>query len=340
MIFLGKKLIPHKYISIIAEISCNHEQSIDKAYLLINAAKDAGADAVKIQAYIPDEMTINSASVDFKIKGGPWNGNTLWELYNKTYTPLQWIPYLFEYAKFSKIPMFASVFGEQSLAALEAVDCPAYKIASFELNDTYLIRTVAKIGKPMVLSTGVATQDEVDRAIDIISVENSAYPLVMHCISKYPAKINELQLNKILAYQELYKDVGFSDHTLTSTAAQLAITLGATVIEKHLTLTETSEDSKFSLRPKEFRRFVNDCHDTIKALEIYKEEPDRQFKRSLYVVKDVKQGEKFTKESIRSIRPGYGLDPNKLFDTIDQYASCDLAIGTALKEEHIVWKTK
>ena len=310
---------------------------LDDVMKLIQAAKDLGADAVKIQAYTPDEMTIDKPYEDFIVKESPWRHEHLYDLYKKTYTPLEWLPGLFGFASTLNISIFASVFGEQSLAALEAVNCPAYKIASFELNDTNLIRMVAEKGKPMVLSTGVATSEEIRRALRITEDHQGGVEktILMHCISKYPAKLSSTEMSKVINYIRYYDlPVGFSDHTINSKAAQIAITLGATVIEKHLCINTKSEDGSFSCLPYEFSGYVQDCSDTLKALEIKDEEPDRQFKRSLYVVKGIKVGEQFTKENIRSIRPGYGLDPDKLTDIIGTRASCDLPAGTALKEEH------
>lgn len=347
MNFLGKELKAYSDPFIVAEISCNHEGSIDKALALIKAAKELGANAVKIQVYTPDEMTIQHKKYigkndeyeigpnEFYIKDGRWRGKHLWDLYSEAYTPIEWLPELFGCAKDAQIPMFASVFGEKSLEALEDVGCPAYKIASFELNDTNLLKLVHETGKPMVLSAGIATLNEVERAMEIVG-DNS---VLMHCISKYPAHVKDLQLNRIKRYRSFYNcPIGFSDHTTDSTAASMTIGVGACIIEKHLTLPfSNSHDVDFSLTPKHFRWFVQDCKDAAKAIqekdniEFYKDE--LQFKRSLYVVQNIKQGEQFTKENVRSIRPGYGLSPHFLDDVLAKTAKYDIKRGTALTEE-------
>lgn len=328
-------LEPYKKIAILAEISCNHNGSLQEALELIKVAKNCGADAVKIQAYTPDEMTINSGMDDFIIKNGIWKGMSLYKLYEKTHTPLEWLPELFNYAKEINTPLFSSVFGPKSLEALEKVNCPAYKIASFELNDTNLIRLVAEIGKPMILSTGVATESEIDRAIDIICVEHSIYPHVMYCISKYPAKFFDFDLERLIRFGELYHHLGFSDHTLNSLAAQLAVSHGVTLLEKHLTLNSQTEDGKFSLLPHEFKNYVRDCKEILTLFKDEEQELDKSFKRSLYVVEDIYKDEIFTYNNVRSIRPGYGLDPSILDFIIGKKATSTLRKGTALKKEHI-----
>lgn len=326
MNFLGKKLTPYKDVFIVAELSCNHEGSLNQALQLIEAAKDSGADAVKIQAYTPDEMTLNCDEDDFNAK--VWNDLCLWELYSKTQTPLEWLPELFAKAEQLNIPMFSSVFGEKSLAALEAVDCPVYKIASFEVNDTNLLSKVVITGKPIVLSLGVATENEIIRAVEICGYDS----ILMHCVSEYPTKFVNLNFSRIRDLD--YPIHGFSDHTLTSIASQIAISMGVTIIEKHICLTGTCEDASFSLRPYEFKTFVNDCRRTA---EMFNNFPAKNtfigmtYKRSLYVVKDIKQGEELTVENIKSIRPGFGLDPDLLPDVLGRTAKRDLEAGTALK---------
>lgn len=332
MNFLGKELIPYKSISIVAEISCNHEGSLKQAFDLIEAAKDSGADAVKIQAYTPEEMTINSNKVDFICPNGPWAGKNLWELYNKTRTPLEWLPELFAKAEQLNIPMFSSVFGEKSLAALEAVNCPVYKIASFEISDVELLKMVAAKHKPMILSLGVATNDDIERAVGVC--ENDCYIQLMHCVSEYPAKLSNINLYRIRS--TYYGVDGFSDHTLNSKAAQLAIAMGITIIEKHICMTETCEDVSFSLKPYEFKSYVRDCYNTIEAFkERTLELTSLAYKRSLYIVENIKKGEVFTNENIKAIRPGFGLGPYLLPEILGKTANYDLETGTPLRKEHI-----
>lgn len=322
----------------IAELSCNHNGSLSQAKELIHAAKEAGADACKIQCYTPDEMTIDGThgNPDFIIQDGQWKTKgTLYDLYRETQTPYDWLPELFDCAENQAIiPLFSSVFGEKGLYDLEVLGCPAYKIASFEANDPELISKVAQTGKPLIISTGMCSPDDIVRAVAACRPDNT---VLMHCVSAYPAMYNELSMFKIRMLQGFYPCVvGFSDHTLDTQAAQIAVAMGAKVIEKHLMLDGSkTEDSEFSCTPKEFKELVFDCievHKSIRKCEYDPEASSRQFRRSLYVVKDVAESEQFTSENVRSIRPSYGLEPYRYKEVLGRTAKMSIKAGTALKE--------
>lgn len=336
MIFMGQELGKNKFPFIVAEISCNHEGDINQAKKLCGLAKEAGADAVKIQTYYAEDMTINHGGTDFRIEKGLWNGNTLFELYRKTQTPYEYVEQLFNL----DIPIFSSVFSLKGLAILEDLKCPAYKIASFEIVDLPLIRKVAKTGKSIVLSTGMANLEEIDEAMMCCNPNNTA---LLHCVSAYPTKLEEANLWRVQWLADLYPQsiVGFSDHTRGTVAGPLACAIGARIIEKHLALPNTEpEDAAFSLHPDEFRLYAQNCRKAAEAtfkVEVQAEADSRQFRRSLYAVKDIQEGSVFTPDNIRSIRPSYGL-PSKLYTRLiaGMRASKDIKAGTALTKEMII----
>lgn len=342
MIIFGREISPKFPPFIIAEISCNHEGKIEDALNLIKDAKYAGADAVKVQCYSPDEITIDhkryvgpqdnyEMPTEFYYDRMPWKGQHLYDLYKRTQTPPAWMPELFNYAKTINMPIFASVFGDTSLAALEAVGCEVYKIASFEANDTNLLEKVAATGKPVIISTGAVTDKELDRAVNTIGKNF----LVMHCVSKYPTSFKEAELTRITQFRRNYgSPIGYSDHTQGSRAAQMAVALGACIIEKHFGGSDKSADAEFSTNKHGFRLYVDACKDAWEATQLGPIEISG-LRRSLYVVKDIKEGEKFTEEHIRSIRPGYGLDPDLLTEVLNKKAKFNLLRGTALKEDMI-----
>jgi len=328
----GKEITPKSPPLFVAEISCNHGGSLERAKDTMLAAKLAGADAVKIQCYTPDEMTTNNG---FLAKGGPWDGRDLYALYYKTQTPLDWMESLFDFAETNQINLFASVFGEDGLQRLEYNHCPAYKIASFEFNDTELITKVVKTGKPLLLSTGTATPEEINRAISIINPANSC---LMHCVSKYPHPLDEANLWKIDFLKGFYPIVvGFSDHCDDMGAMLGAVAKGAKIIEKHFqndTLGVTSEDQEFSLYPEEFEHYKKmglAAWSAGQKTPYDTEKDSRQFRRSLYVVKDIKEGEMLTPENIRSIRPSYGMEPYKYKNVLGRVAKTNIKAGTPLK---------
>lgn len=329
---------------VIAELSGNHNGDIKRAYALIDAAKAAGADAVKLQTYTADTITLDHVSPDFLIKGGPWNGRLLYDLYGEAHTPWEWHQSLFDYARESDIACFSSPFDETAIDFLESLDAPAYKIASFELVDTPLIRKAAKTGKPLIISTGMATVEEVDEAVATAKSAGAAGIVLLHCISAYPAPAEEANLARIRMLQERYDlPIGLSDHAMGSEVAIAAVALGAAVVEKHITLARADggPDSGFSLEPAEFKTLVDGVRIVQRALghreygRTQSETPNLAFRRSLYVVRDIAAGEVFTREHVRSIRPGYGLAPKHLDEVIGKKAASAISRGTALQWELI-----
>ena len=343
---IDNRLIGSEYPPyIIAELSANHHGQIERAFKAIAAAKMAGADAVKIQTYTPDTITINCDRPDFQIKGGVWDGYCLYDLYEEAYTPYEWHEALFNKAKEIGITLFSTPFDETAVDLLERLNTPAYKIASFEMIDHGLLRYIAKTGKPIILSTGMANDREIAESIEILRSEGCRDLVVLHCISGYPTPIDQANVRVVPDIAERFGVLsGLSDHTLGITAAIAATVLGATVIEKHFTLSrqEKGPDSTFSLEPSELKTL---CKTTREAwLSLGKvsyehrdaEKPNVIFRRSLYVVRDIKKGECFTKDNVRSIRPGYGLAPKKLNDILGKSAASDIERGTALTEELIL----
>lgn len=326
---------------IIAELSANHNGDIQRAFQSIKAAKDSGADAVKIQTYTADTMTIKSDREEFQIKGGLWDGYDLYSLYKWAETPYDWHRPLFDYAKEVGITIFSSPFDETAVDLLQSLDAPAYKIASFEVTDLPLVRRVAQTKKPMIISTGMANLDEIKEVVEVAK-ENGCLDLVLlHCISSYPAPANESNVRTITDLANRFDVLsGLSDHSMGTTVAVASVALGACVIEKHFTLSRSDKgpDSQFSLEPHELRTLCEEtkvAHQSLGVVgyEVKKSESSGlQFRRSLYAVKDIKKGEKFTKENVRSIRPSAGLPP-KFFDSIvGNFASEDIRNGTPLNK--------
>jgi len=330
---------------IIAEISGNHNGSIDRAKELIKLAKDNGANCVKIQTYTPDTMTIKSNKDDFLIKGGLWDGYNLWDLYDWAQTPFEWQKELFEYANNIGMTIISTPFDESAVDLLESLSCPFYKVASFELTDLPLIKYIAQTKKPMILSTGMANEKEIKEAIDVIQEYGSGDFILLHCVSGYPTPVEEINLDTITLLKKKFQcEVGLSDHTLGNTSAILSIALGAKVIEKHFTFdrSEGGPDAEFSMEPHELKDLCSSISMAYEAIgegsfEMKKaEESNIKFRRSIYVVKDIKKGEKFTNNNIRRIRPGYGLPPKKYDDIIGLNASRDLERGSPLIEKDII----
>lgn len=329
---IGRETSPY----LIAEISANHNGSIETAKASITAAKRAGASAVKIQTYTADTMTIDSDRDDFLITQGLWKGKTLYQLYQEACTPFEWHEELFFHAHEEDITLFSSPFDETAVDLLDSLGAPAYKIASFELIDLPLISYVAKKNKPMLMSTGMASKDEIRKAVET-AVENGCEQLgLFHCISGYPTPLDEANLNNILSLKKEFKlPIGLSDHTLGNTAAIVATGLGATFFEKHFTLNrnEPGPDSAFSIEPSELESLRRDIQNAYKSLgkEIVdrpkSESANRTFRRSLYFVQDVKKGDRITKEHVRRIRPGHGLAPMYYDQIIGKTAAKDLARG-------------
>ena len=325
MLHINKRLISQDTAPyIIAELSANHNGSIETAKKSIAAAKECGVNAIKLQTYTPETMTINCNKKDFIIKGGLWDGYTLYELYEEAHTPFEWHEELFRYAKKIGIDIFSSPFDETAVDLLEELKTPAYKIASFELCDIPLIKYVASKNKPILISTGLASIREIDEAINTIIKSNNHKILLFHCISSYPAPIQDANLKNIQYLRDRYNvEIGLSDHTLGNTAAIASIALGASAIEKHFTLSRNDQgpDSKFSIEPDELKalvRSVNDCYVGLGSKRFKRsksEEENKVFRRSIYFIKDLKAGSIINKDNIRRIRPGNGLEP-KFFDEI------------------------
>jgi len=326
-------------VYIVAEMSANHNQQFEQAVRIIEAAKDAGADAVKLQTYTPDTLTIDSQDEMFWKKDGLWKGKTLYELYGEAYTPWEWQPQLKKIANDLGMDLFSTPFDYTAVDFLEKMDAPAYKVASFELVDLPLLRKIAQTGKPIIMSTGMATLSEIDEAVNAIREAGGNQLALLKCTSAYPAPPEEMNLKTIPHLAEAFGvPVGLSDHTLGSAVSVAAVSLGACIVEKHFTLSRDipGPDSAFSLEPHEFKKMVEAIRVTEEALgkvsyEITeKQRESRVFRRSLFVVKDIKEGEKFTEENVRSIRPGYGLHTRYLEVILGRKAKNDIAKGTPL----------
>jgi pseudaminic acid synthase len=302
----------------VAEISANHNGSLFHAKKLIKIAKKYGADAVKLQTYAPDTLTIKSNRPDFKIRGGLWNGKTLWDLYEKAQTPFEWHKELFNYAKKIKITCFSTPFDESAVDLLENLNCPFYKIASFEMNHIPLIKRVSQTKKPIIISTGMANLKEIDLAYRIAKKNGAKEIILLYCVSNYPSKISDFNFNNIKILKERYNcKVGFSDHSTDNKVVAAAIAAGAEVIEKHIASEGQKKgfDLAFSLRGKEIKHYVQVIKDTslMMGKEYFfrnkSENQSLQFRRSIYAISNIKKGEKFTKKNIRVIRPGFGIQP-------------------------------
>ena len=306
---------------IVAEMSANHHQSYERAIEILYAAKESGADAVKVQTYRPDTLTLDCDNKHFRIEEGPWAGQTLFELYEKAYMPWEWHEGLLKEAESLGMALFSSPFDVTAVDFLEQVGVKAYKVASFELVDTPLVEHLASKGKPVMLSTGMSTLGEIDRAVSAIRKNGNSQIILLKCVSAYPAKPEAMNLRTIRNMAEVFAcPVGLSDHSLGSEVAVCAVALGACVVEKHFTLSrrETGPDSGFSMEPDEFRNMVDAIRGAEKAMgEVsYQVTPDeskqRIFRRSLFVVRDVQAGEKVASDNVRSIRPASGLPPHYL----------------------------
>lgn len=337
----GRKIGPGHPPYVIAEASCNHGKDIDRAIGLIHAAKWAGADAIKFQAYEANTITINHDSDDFIVKDGPWKGHYMYSLYTSTQTPFDWFPALFDAAKKVGITLFASVFDESSVDLLEGLRCPAYKIASPEIRDRHLIHYALRTGKPLIVSTGMASSYEIAAASQLLRTYAWERMAFLHCVSGYPTNVTEADLGRIEEIKRLTLcHVGLSDHSVSPIVPIAATAMGACILEKHFRVSwyPSTEDAPFSLSEWEFARMVVDVRKTWEAMQPGSgkaEESSRQMRRSLYVVKDTKKGDLFTRDNVRSIRPSYGLPPCDLDTVLRSHAAISLERGTALKLEHL-----
>jgi len=338
---IGERTIgPGRPAYCIAEVSANHNQDFAKAVRIIEAAKEAGADAVKIQTYTPDTITIKSEREYFRVGGGTlWDGRALYDLYGEAYTPWDWQPKLKKAANGLGMDLFSSAFDDTAVDFLEDMGVPAHKLASFELVDIPLIEKMARTSKPLIMSTGMAALDEIEEAVNTARKAGAAQIALLKCNSAYPAPPEEMNLRTIPEMaQRFHVPVGLSDHTLGITAAVAAVALGACIIEKHLTLSRATPgpDSAFSLEPDEFKSMVDSVRSAEKALgDVYfgyseKEQASRRFRRSLFVVEDVKQGEVFSSKNVRSIRPADGLHTRYLAQVLGKRAARDIERGTPM----------
>lgn len=330
---------------IIAELSANHNGSLERALETIDAAQRCGADAIKLQTYTADTMTIDCDAPDFMIKGGLWDGYKLYDLYKWAETPYEWHEAMFAHARKRGITVFSTPFDETAVDLLESLNTPAYKIASFELVDMPLIRYVAGTGKPMIMSTGMASEAEIDEAVTTAREAGCKDLALLHCISSYPAPMEQANLRQIPELARRFGVLtGLSDHTMGTTASVAAVALGACLIEKHFTLSRADKgpDSEFSLEPTDLERLCTEAKDAWLALgqagfERQKaEEGSKVFRRSIYVVKDIKKGELLSTENIRRIRPGLGLHSRHYQALIGKKAQRDMKAGEAFKLEHSI----
>lgn len=335
----GRKIGPDHPPYVIAEMSGNHNGEIARAFKILEVAKNAGADAVKLQTYRADTITIDHDGPEFLVKGGLWNGRRLYELYDEAHTPWEWHGPIFERARDLGITVFSAPFDPTAIDLLETLGAPAYKIASPEIVDIPLVRQVARTGKPMIISTGMASFEEIDEAVSAARENGATEIAVLHCVSAYPTPPEEANLSTIpdLAAR-LGTVVGLSDHTMDTAVATVAVGLGASVIEKHVTLARADGgvDSAFSLEPGELARLVRDTRTAhaARGVPAYRPTPSEAaglpFRRSLYVVADVAAGEPLTEANVRSIRPSNGLAPKHLDQVLGRRASRNLSRGEPL----------
>ena len=328
---------------VIAELSANHLGKLERAHAIIDAAADAGCDAIKLQTYTPATMTLATGEGDFHIAEGPWQGRSLWDLYDEAHTPWDWHAQLFAHGAARGMPVFSSPFDEEAIERLARLGAPAFKIASFELVDLELIACAARTRKPVILSTGMASDDEIVEAVETARRHGAAGIALLHCVSGYPTPIEQINLRRLDAIARHDTVVGISDHSLGSVVPIAAVARGATIIEKHLTLARADggPDAGFSLEPAEMAEVVRGARLAWSALgdgsarRPKAESGSRRFRRSLYVVDDIAPGEPLTRGNVRSIRPGFGLPPRELPVVLGKRARVAITRGTALAWELI-----
>lgn len=329
---------------VIAELSANHNGKLETAIRLVEEAKHAGADAVKLQTYRPDTITLDCDHADFRIEGGLWDGRTLFDLYREAHMPWEWHAPLFQHARDIGITLFSSPFDGTAVELLESLGAPAYKIASFELIDLPLIRCVAGTGKPMIMSTGMADAEEIQEAIEAARQGGCTQLALLHCVSGYPAPAADYNLLTIQDMAQRFRLVtGLSDHTLGITTAIASVALGAAIIEKHFTLDRASggPDDSFSLEPKELAALCSGARTAWAALgrvdygRKSSEQANVKFRRSLYFVKNLRAGERVTLDAVRSVRPGYGLAPKHLSLVLGKRAKADIAACTPVSLDDV-----
>jgi N-acetylneuraminate synthase len=330
---------------IIAEMSANHNGNINNAYKIIDMAKASGADCVKLQTYTPDTLTIDSKLPDFQLTDGLWAGQSLYELYKSAFMPWEWHKPLFDYAKKVGITIFSSPFDNTAVDLLENLNAPAYKIASFEAIDLPLIKYVAQTGKPMIISTGMANAEEIQEAIEAAQEEGCRELAILHCVSGYPAPASDYNLKTLIDMQQRFGLVtGLSDHTIDNTTAITSVALGASIIEKHVTLDRNGggPDDSFSLEFKELKELCFDVKTSWESLgkvnyeKKNSEQENIRFRRSLYFVKDIKKGSIITEEHVKSIRPGFGIEPKFISEIVGKKVSKNIKYGEATSWDCIV----
>lgn len=347
MFKIGSRRIGAGYPAfIVAELSGNHNHAIDRAKAIIDAAKDAGADAVKLQTYTPDTITIDSDRPEFIVKTGKgWQGKTLHQLYGEAYTPWEWHAELFAYAKHAGLVCFSSPFDPTAVTFLKSLGNPIYKVASFEIVDTPLLEHIGKTRKPVIMSRGMATEAEMHDAVKTLRKFGTKDIAILQCVSAYPADPKDMHVANIPDIRKRFKtEAGLSDHSLTNDAAIASVALGACIIEKHLTLKrqDGGPDSSFSLEPAEFKALVQSVRTVEAAIGSVSYAPSKgekeniQFRKSLFVVQDIKKGERFTSENVRSIRPGNGLPPRLYRAVLGKCAAKDLMRGMPLSQKLVV----
>ena len=330
---------------VIAEMSANHNGDINNAYKIIDMAKTAGADAVKLQTYKPDTITMDMRTPEFMIEGGLWDGQSLYELYESAFMPWEWHKPLFEYAQKIDITIFSSPFDNTAVDLLEDLNTPAYKIASFEAVDLPLIKYVAQTGKPMIISTGMADAEEIQEAIEAAREGGCKELAILHCVSGYPAPAEDYNLRTLVDMQQRFGLVtGLSDHTIDNTTAISSVALGVSIIEKHVTLDRNGggPDDSFSLEEEGLKELCMGAKTAWQSLGKVdygmksSEQGSVKFRRSIYAVKDIKKGEQLTKENVKSIRPGFGLAPKYLDKILSSKSMCDISRGTPISLDLIL----
>ena len=341
-------MIKNKIPFFVAEISANHCGNINLAKKLIKCAKDNGADAAKLQTYTADTMTIQSNKKYFKIKNGLWKGYDLWNLYNEAHTPLEWNKKLFDYGKKLGITIFSTPFDETAVNLLEKLKCPMYKVASFEMTDLLLIKKISQTKKPIIISTGMASMEEIELAYRTAKNYGAKDITLLYCVSNYPSKNTDFNLNNIKILKNKFKcRVGLSDHSKDNRVAIAAVAAGAEVVEKHIALDKQKKglDIEFSLKGKEIKKFkedINLAYNLLGKKYFYRNKSEKKskiFRRSIFATENIKKGEKFNNQNIRRIRPGYGLEPKYYEKLIGRKSPITLDKGQPLKK-FILYKLK
>lgn len=341
MIIDGRKIGAPECPYFIAEMSNNHNGNLTTAKRIIETAKECGADAVKLQTYTADSITINCDREEFVIKSDVWAGRSYYELYRSISMPLEWHHELFQFAKNIGITIFSSPFDRESVQLLESLDCPAYKVASFEAFDPILLKAIAETKKPIIISTGVSTTNDILETIEFLQKNGSGEYAFLHCVSSYPAAVTEMNINALDELKKYSNVFGLSDHSLGNIAISAAVAKGASIVEKHFTLDrgDGGADASFSIEPHELAEAVETACSVWESLGnsdiLNLTRKGVNHARSIFVIKDVEKGETFSEKNIRIIRPGLGLHPQNYFSILGKKATVSLSRGTPLSEEHI-----